>query len=283
MKARMSLAAIALCSACLASQVAGAGSIPIVISGFNQDVVVEAGAVNDSTTHYAGAVTATMDTGTAKTFYTWYEAGLPGGAGGGLPAAGVFTSAADPTTQFLLAPYNKADVLLLDRDTTSGTLKFAAPQAYTGLSFLTSSGLGSSSSPVLNLTINFADGTAPLTGLSIVSPDWFNNGPVALTAAGRVRVDTGTYDHVGSDNPRLYQENVTLPAAATLHPISSIDIVWSANGSTTAHTAIFAVSGAVPEPASVSMLSTGVIALALAAWRRRRLKLPCSARPSRRS
>jgi hypothetical protein len=272
MKAWMSLAgAIALLSTFLAAQPATAGSIPIVVSGFNQDVVVEAGAVNDPTTHYAAAVTATMDTGTAKTFYTWYEAGLPGGAGGGLPTAGVFTSAADPTTQFLLAPYNKADVLLLDGATTAGTLKFAIPQAYTALSFLTASGLGSSSSPVLNLTINFADGTAPLTGLSIVSPDWFNNGPVALTAAGRVRVDTGTFDHVGSDNPRLYQENVTLPAVATLHPISSIDFVWAANGSTTAHTAVFAVSGSVPEPASFTMLGSGVLALALLAWRRRKL------------
>jgi hypothetical protein len=31
------------------------------------------------------------------------------------------------------------------------------------------------------------------------------------------------------------------------------------------------------------MLSTGVIALALVTWRRRRLKSTCSARPSRRS
>jgi hypothetical protein len=228
--------------------------------------------VNDPTTHYAAAVTATMDTGTAKMFYTWYESGLPGGTGGGLPAAGVFTSAADPTTQFLLAPYNKADVLLLDGATTTGTLTLATPQAYTSLSFLTSSGLGSASSPILNLTLHFADGTPALTGLSIVSPDWFDNGPAALVAHGRVRVDTGTFDHVGSNDPRLYQENVVLPASALFHPISSIDFAWDAAGSTTAHTAVFAVSGSVPEPESVSLLGSGVIALALLAWGRRGIR-----------
>src|SRR4051794_6407704 len=79
---------------------ASAGFLPIVVSGFNQDVVVEAGAANVPTTHYAGAITATMDTGTARTFNTWYEGGLPGGEGGGLPAAGIFTSAADPSSRF---------------------------------------------------------------------------------------------------------------------------------------------------------------------------------------
>ena len=158
--------------------------MPIVVSGFNQDVVVEAGAVNDPTTHYAGAITATMDNGTAKTFNTWYESGLPGGAGGGLPAAGVFTSAADPSAQFLLAPYTGPNALFLDQDNPSGTLTFATPAAFHELSILTSSGLGTSTSPVLGLTIHFADGTPAISGLSVVSPDWFNNGPAALIAAG---------------------------------------------------------------------------------------------------
>src|SRR3974390_1163159 len=106
MKTRTSLPAFMTLLAALSGfRPAPAGSMPISVTGFNQDVVVAAGAINDPTTHYANAVTASMDTGTAKTFYTWYEAGLPGGTGGGLPASGTFVSAADPTTTFQLAPY----------------------------------------------------------------------------------------------------------------------------------------------------------------------------------
>src|SRR3954451_1376713 len=98
MKTRTLLPAmLTLVAALSASRPALAGSVPIGVTGFNQDVVGEDGATNDPTTHYANAVTATMDTGTLKTFYTWYESGLPGGAGGGLPTSGLVTSAADPS------------------------------------------------------------------------------------------------------------------------------------------------------------------------------------------
>ncbi len=189
-----------------------AGFVPITVTGYNQDVVVEAGAVNDPTTHYANAVTASMDTGTTKTFFTWYESGLPGGTGGGLPVAGVFTSLADPAAQFQLSPYTGLNALFLDAATTTGTLTLATPAQYAALSFLTSSALGSATSPVLALTINFSDGTAPLTGLSVITPDWFDNSPAALFAQGRVRVDTGAFDSVGNDNPRMYQENLARPS-----------------------------------------------------------------------
>src|SRR5687767_868096 len=53
-----------------------AAAIPIPVTGFNQDIVVEAAAANDPTTHYLNNVTATMDGGTAKTGNTWYERGL---------------------------------------------------------------------------------------------------------------------------------------------------------------------------------------------------------------
>src|SRR3954453_23398840 len=122
MRARMSLASVLVfvCTLTTTShQSAFAGFMPIVVSGFNQDGVVEKGAVNDPTTHFAAAVTATMDAGTAKIGNTWYESGLSGGEGGGLPSAGVFTSAADHSSRFLLAPYTGPNALFLDQDNTS--------------------------------------------------------------------------------------------------------------------------------------------------------------------
>src|SRR5262249_51221417 len=150
---------------------------------------------------------------------------------------------------FLLAPYTGPNALFLDQDNSAGTLTFATPTALHSLSILTSSGLGTSTSPVLGLTIHFADGTPAISGLSVVSPDWFNNGPAALIAGGRVNVGTGAFDSVGSDNPRIYQENVALPAGAFGHAISSITFDWTGS-STASQTAIFGVSGSVPEPSS---------------------------------
>jgi hypothetical protein len=270
MKARTFFhALLATLAAAMGITTVEAGSIPIAISGFNQDMVVEAGAVNDPVTHYEGAVTATMDAGIAKKDNTWYEQGLAGSGGGGLPTGGLFTSLSDPSTQFQLAAYTGNNALLLDAANTSGTLTLLTPGHFSSLSFLTSSGSVFQSAPTLGLTIHFADGSSALSGLGIVSPDWFDHSPTALNASGRVGVDTGNFDHVGTSDPRMYQETVQLPSNAWGHPISSIDITWTSNGSDNSHTGIFALSGvSVPEPSSVAMLGSGVLGLALTLRRR---------------
>jgi len=110
-----------------------------------------------------------------------------------------------------------------------------------------------------------------VTGLSVNSPDWFNNGPAAVISSGRVDVATGTFNSVSNDNPRIYQENLVLPSIAWDHPISSINITWDSGGSNNAQTAIFAVSGMVPEPSSFYLLGAGIMALVMGT---RRLRNP---------
>ncbi len=269
MKTLTSLGAtLTLLAAGFGPRLAQADTIPIAVSGLNQDMVVEAGAVNDPTSHYLNAVTATMDAGTAKTGFTWYESGLAGGTGGGLPASGVITSTADPTTRFQLGPYTGPNALLLDSGNTSGTLTFKTPQEFSGLSFLTTTGSAFFGTPIVSLTLHFADGSTAVSGLSFVSPDWFTSIPAAVSGNGRIDPGTAAFDQVGSGNPRIFQENVTLPASVWAHPIASIDLSWNSGGSNNSETAIFAISGTVPEPASLGLLGIGMAAVALGARHR---------------
>lgn len=236
-------------------------------SSFNQDVVVEAGAVNDATTHFSSNVTATMDASNTniKNGATWFQNGLVGSvAGTGLPLPGGFTSAADGNTSFTLQSYtgNNARMLGANVGGTTGTLTLTTPTALSTLSFLTATGGGSDT---IAVTLNFSDGTPSISGLSFSSPDWFNNTPIAVNAKDRVNAAAGTYDtaNTANNNPRLYQEDVALPAGALGHPISSIDLSKPGGG----NTAVFAVSGTVPEPGSVALL--GLAGATLLGRRRR--------------
>ena len=232
-------------------------------SSFNQDGIVDYGAPTA-----AGAVTATMDGGTAKTGNTWYEVGYNAAA----PATGVptgfFFGQTDPTSSFYIenarTDQTLKNVLLLDGTATSGTVTFITPRAATSLAFITSSGNGTGT---LHATVHFSDAAPNATGLTFSSPDWFGNAdPRVVTSKGRVDVVAGTFNNVGADNPRLYEEIINLPAGNASDPISSIDLTWTGSGTGT-HTMILGVSAAVPEPASLSVMGLG--ALSLLARRRR--------------
>ena len=234
--------------------------IPLAPSSFNQDFVVEATAVEDPTTHFSGAITASMDGGTAKTGNSWYEQGKNAAAlTSGLPHPGVVVSQTDATASFLLQPYTGNNALMLDSTNLSGIFTLAAPAQYSALSLLTSSGNGTGT---LRIGLQFADlgpgvdvpGTTP-------SPDWFNATPIAVTAAGRMVPSAGTYNNVGTANPRLYQENIALPAGVSSRVLTAINISWTGSGANT-HTAIFALSGTpVPEPGALCVLALAATAL----------------------
>jgi hypothetical protein len=239
---------------------------PIAVSGFNQDVVVEAGAVNDATTHYQGAITSSLDGSTNKTGATFYEKGLPGTIGG-LPSGGTnFVSNDDPNATFALQSATGNNALELNKNNPSGTLTLDTPTRLTQLAILATTGSGSYLSAPM--TLHFANGR-PDAVLAYSAGDWFGRDGAGLFGVDRVNVENGNPDSF-TDNPRLYETSLDLTQfGLSDDPISSITFDFGGGTTGDGNTEIFAVSGtAVPEPAAVGLLLLGGIGT-LASRRRR--------------
>jgi len=240
---------------------------PIAATGYNQNMIISA--ANGSTN-----VTATMDGGTARTGDTYYESGITGFAApqtgppspvSGVPHAGVpIGSAQDANHTFVFQPNGAGqnDAVMLDAANTTGTLTLTTPARYSALSFLVASGNGAGT---INLTVHYAGGGTQTA--SIASPDWFNGGPIAVDANGRVNVALSDYNNLNNGQPRMFQEDLTLTNTGS--NVTSIDFAWGGTG--TNREAVFAISGtAVPEPSSLAFLSLGALGLVARRYRARR-------------
>src|ERR1017187_2614843 len=109
-------------------------NMPLVLTGFNRDVVIENTA---SGPPYSAALNLNPGENTA-----FYQANLTGKTHG-LPLTGLFTNASDVTV-FQFQPYTPSNVLTLSSDTgiTSGTLFLATPKVYNSIAILANSGNG---------------------------------------------------------------------------------------------------------------------------------------------
>lgn len=214
---------------------ATAGFSPIAVSGYTQDMVLEASAPPLPTS--LEATTASVDAGIANTGFTFYEQGYNADAAltGLPPAGGTITNAAATDRLYTFASsYETNNALLIDADNPTATLTLTTPSAYSGLSFLTAAGAGA---VTIDYTVTHANGITQ-TG-TFVSPDWFNNTPVAFNANGRASVANGALDAVNTGNPRLYGVDVGVMDSTS--PIASITLSYNTG---TGHAAIFALSGA---------------------------------------
>jgi predicted alpha-1,6-mannanase (GH76 family) len=214
----------------------GANFNPIAVTGYNQDIVVEATAGKPGT--LTGVTTATMDTATANTVNTWYEAGyVPSASTTGMPAAGsTITNTSAPDHRYLLTPsYAVNNAVLLTSNAPSASLVPSAPAAYPGLSFLMAAGNG----PVtVGYTVRHANGGSD-SG-SFIVPDWMTKSPIAFTANGRINVSTRTVNTLNGNNPRLYGADITLGNVGSA--VTNITLTWQSGG-LSGNAVILAVSG----------------------------------------
>lgn len=257
------LGASALLLATAAAQAAPVA--PVIVTGYNQDYVVEAG----SPANAAGVTTGTMDGGfLTPVGGTWYEQGHNAAA----PATGVpaknslVASAAAPDHVYRFpssyGPGNGAagttnNVFATGQGSGTPTITLTTPARYDTLSLIGSAGHGPIS---VTYTINYAGGGTQTGTLSV--GDWFGGAGPAYVTNGRVTVNTGGFDNVNAGNPRLYTYDIAL--TNTTANVLSVNL---SSASTTGTAAFFALSGnAVPEPAAFGLL--GVAGLGLLKRRR---------------
>ena len=217
--------------------------IALNASSYTRDMVVEH---NAPAVPNGASTTASMDAGTGNTGFSWYEQGYNSGAlGTGLPVAGsTFASATFASHHYTMPPSYVGNNAALVDSTHNATLTPSSPAAFAALSLLTSAGNG----PVaIDYTVHHADSSTE-TG-TINSLDWFGNTPVAFTANGRVDVQTGAFDSVGNNNPRLYSFDISLGNHTS--PVTSVDLVWDAGNTGSGAAAIFALSGQAAVPATL--------------------------------
>lgn len=224
---------------------------PIAVSGYNQDVVVEATASHPGWLDLF--TTATMENGAVNARRTWYETGYyPLAPATGLPAAGTtLISEAAPDHTYQMAPsYTNKNAVLLDAAVPCSTVLFASRPRLGAVSLLTASGHG----PVTNIcVVNHADGTSQTN--VFVSPDWFDSAAGAFSARGCVSISTKLVTCKG-ESPKLFA--VDLALVNTNSPAISLTLSFK-SGRNDSHAIIFAVSGAsdLSSPITAPRVSIG--------------------------
>jgi hypothetical protein len=192
---------------------AQAAYIPVVLTGYNADVVANG----------TGNSTNSTTIGVDDSNYVFMAQDYNPLGTSFLPTGGLLNSAATAGVTFQLASYAGNNALRIPTGagtgTGTGTVTFATPQSAGEVFLLATSGSGAS---VANITVTFTDATTQLfTGQSI--SDWYGGAGYAVLGLGRVQRGVENRENNASD-PRLYQIRLTIATANFAKQIQSITL-----------------------------------------------------------
>jgi hypothetical protein len=228
----------------------GFSPIPITSGSYNESMIVAKGDL-------VPATTATLDQGTKNYQTTWFQQGYYlADPTVGLPAPGATYTYTSNSVQYsyTMAPsYTTNDAIFINSTVTSASLTLIAPAAYSGLSFLGSSGFGPTTN---NYAVYHSDGT--IEQGQIAAPDWFSgNGSIALGVGGRVDAAVRNFGYWGAGGlPYIYDVNITL--SDTTNPVTRI-VLASASGGNTCWLAVSGSTGGNFSPIAITGYNEGMI------------------------
>jgi gliding motility-associated-like protein len=177
---------------------------PVPVTGFNHDVIAEAGTSSLTTT------TVSLDgvTVSNKVMYSVAFRTANGFSGGGIADNGTVTDAAG---SYQLAPYTGNNALLLQR-TQTGDLTLNTPAKYSFVRVLCFTTEGSS---LVNVKLTFADNSTTNALTNYVLGDWFNgNANLVLSGIGRcTRATPASGADAFPTNPRMYYIDIPISCA----------------------------------------------------------------------
>lgn len=242
---------VAFLGAFLCSNPAGAQTYsPITLTGYNQDVVAEAGTSALTTTTMAlDAVPASN-----KVMYTQAFRTSAGFSGGGLVNNGTIVNG---TSTYQLAPYTGNNCFLIQRG-QNRDIVLATPGSYSKLRLL---GFTTEGSSRLNVTVFFTDGSSTTALTNYTLGDWFNN-TTNLVVSGFGRCSRTT-PATGADgfttNPRMYYVEVPITCAdaqKSIQKINVANVTTAGNNAPYPNAVMMALSGVAYTPITSTVATT---------------------------
>ncbi|MBL0153247.1 MAG: gliding motility-associated C-terminal domain-containing protein [Chitinophagaceae bacterium] len=214
---------------------------PVIVTGFDQDVVAEGGpSTLATTTRELDAVASN------KVMYTDAFRLFAGIAGGGIPDNGTIVNG---NMTFKLGSYTANNALCVFRNETK-SLSLASPASFAKiriLCFATEANVISGS--LINISLTFSDATTVQYITNYNLGDWFNGTTnTVLTGFGRCsRVATAPWgDEAYPSNPRMYYIEITptcTDAQKQLQQITFSNVTTSGSNAPFPNDVILAVSG----------------------------------------
>jgi gliding motility-associated-like protein len=225
---------------------------PVPVTGYNADVVAEAGLSS-----LAG--TSTVIDASNHVIYTTGFAGL-NGISGGIINTGTIISG---TRTYQMAPYTANNALYMSsagnvlNTTGIGTFTLTTPAAFSRLSLLA---FATENNATLGVTFHFTDGTTA-TAANIAIQDWFGGNPFLISGMGRVnRLTAAPYTVDGiPGNPRMYAFDFFVPCASQAKLVDSIRFNYIPGPNISTRAVIMALSGEAYAPLNITSVITNAI------------------------